>query len=167
MNAATVRIAVAALVGAAGCASYDGRGLVPGRSSAAEVEAQMGPPAERLALAGGESVWFYPRQPFGLQTFAVRMSADGRLLGIEPRLTEANLARIVAGSARREDVRALLGPPFEVGRLPRQGREVWAYRMETAARIRHDVYVQFSDDGVVREVLLVRDVQNEIGAERD
>ena len=40
--------AVAAAI-LAGCASFDGRGLEPGKSSAAEVVALMGAPAEKLS----------------------------------------------------------------------------------------------------------------------
>ena len=47
----------------AGCASFDGRGLMPGVSSAAEVESVMGVPAEKRQVANGETWYFYPRQP--------------------------------------------------------------------------------------------------------
>ena len=45
---------VALLLG--GCASYDGRGLIPGRSTQAEVEALMGLPAERRVMPDGGSL---------------------------------------------------------------------------------------------------------------
>jgi hypothetical protein len=159
-------IAFAAALGAAGCASYDGRALVPGQSTARDVEALMGPPAERLTLAGGDSVWFYPRQPFGLQTYAVRLSREGVVRGVEPRLTEENVARLVPGTSTKQDVRELLGPPWQTAFLPRQQREVWGYKMENRARTQHDLYVQFSADGIVREVLMVRDIKNEVGGDR-
>ncbi|MDW8468356.1 MAG: outer membrane protein assembly factor BamE [Burkholderiales bacterium] len=164
MKAAPVCVAVAALVGAAGCASYDGRGLVPGHSSAAEVEARMGPPAERLALAGGETVWFYPRNPYGLQTFAVRLSPEGVVREIDQRLTIENVRRLTAGRSTAKDVREILGPPWRVSRLPRQQREVWHYRMDNGLQVEHDLFVQFSDDGVVRKVLLLRDPKYDQGA---
>ncbi len=50
-KAACAAVAVAALL--AGCASFDGRGLAPGKSTAAEVEALMGAPAEKLSLPDG------------------------------------------------------------------------------------------------------------------
>lgn len=166
MRASALCIALAAALAAAGCASYDGRGLVPGQSTARDVEALMGPPAERLTLAGGDSVWFYPRQPFGMQVYAVRLSAEGLVRAVEARLTEENVARLVPGASTKKDVRELFGPPWETGFLPRQQREVWGYKMENAARAMHDLYVQFSADGVVREVLMVRDVRNEVGGDR-
>src|SRR5688572_24801867 len=60
----------------AGCASYDGRGLIAGKSTTAEIQATMGAPVERHSV-GGESVWWYPRGPMGFHTYAVRVGADG------------------------------------------------------------------------------------------
>ena len=140
---------VAALL--AGCASYDGSGLIAGQSRAADVEAQMGPPDEKRAVAGGGSVWFYTR-PSGGHSFAVQLGPDGVLQGIENRLTSENIAKLAIGTTRREDVRALLGLPHFVSRLDRQQREVWEYkRLEVTER--RVLWVQFSEDGVVREVL--------------
>jgi len=50
---------------AAGCATYDGRGLVRGQSTAAEVHAAMGKPAEQRPGANGETVYYYPQLPWG------------------------------------------------------------------------------------------------------
>ncbi len=150
---------------AAGCASYDGRSLVPGKSVAADVEALMGPPAERLTVAG-ESVWFYPRNPGGLHTYAVRFAPDGTVRAVEQRLTEDNLRHLVAGVSTKREVRELLGPPMQVIRMERQQRDVWGYRMYNAVQVEHELYVQFSNDGLVREVLLLRDYRNEVGDHR-
>lgn len=159
-----VLLAVAML---AGCASYSGRGLVPGQSTARDVEAMMGVPAERITVAGGDSVWFYPQNPNGLHTFAARLSPQGVLQQIDQRLTVENLARLVPGQTTAAQVRELLGPPWQVTRMARQERDVWSYRMQDNALVRHDLYVQFSADGVVREVIMLRDYVNEIGHDRD
>lgn len=161
---ATFLIAAAAL---SGCASYSGHGLIPGKSDAKDVEALMGPPAERLAIAGGDSVWFYPRNPAGGHTYAVRLSPQGIVLAVEQRLTVENLSKLVPGTTTAAQVRELLGPPWQVTRMARQERDVWQYRMEDGAMMRHDLYVQMSADGVVREVIMLRDYVNEIGHDRD
>lgn len=70
----------------AGCASYSGRGLTPGRSSAEDVAALMGPAAERRAGAAGETVLYYSRLPEGGQTYAARIGPDGKLVALEQRL---------------------------------------------------------------------------------
>lgn len=153
-----MRITLWALAGvaalAAGCASYDGRTLQPGKSTAAEVEATMGRPAEKLER-GGESIWWYPRGPMGFHSYAVRIGPDGVLREIEQRLTEENVRRLSVGTSTRQDVRELLGPPFDVQTLPRLKREVWEYQFLDVV-FRWKLWVQFSDDGVVREVLQMR-----------
>lgn len=138
----------------AGCASYAGRGLVPGQSSAEQVEAVMGPAAERRKFASGETALYYPRQPFGRQTFVARIGPDGRLLAIEQRLTEQNLALLVPGQSDAEDVRDLFGPPYQANVFPLLQREAWTYKMYQGA-MQKDLYVQRSPDGVVREVMLM------------
>jgi hypothetical protein len=150
---------VLAAVILAGCASYGGRGLVAGQSSADEVEALMGPAAERRAGADGETVRYYPRQPNGRETYAARFGPDGRLRAIEQRLTESNLAWLTLGSSRAENVRDLFGPPYQVNRFTRQEREVWTYKMYGGGNQPKDLYVQLTSDGVVREVMMVDDPQ--------
>jgi SmpA / OmlA family len=149
----------------AGCASYSGDSLVPGRSTASDVQALMGAPDEKLPLANGDSEWFYAR-PQGRQTFAVTLSTGGVVKSVEQRLTEENLARLRAGTSTRHDVRTLLGPPGLVSRLPRQQREVWEYRMHNAEQDDYFLYAQFSDDGVLRELLMLRDVRNEVAGDK-
>ena len=151
-----------------GCASYDGRGLVAGRSSAAEVEAQMGRPAEKLPGAEGGSVWYYPRGVESRHLFAVRIGPDGVLRGIEQRLTRANVAKLLAGSSTLKDTRELFGAPFSTTYFPRQARLVWEYKLYDYEAFRV-LWVQFSDDGIVREVFEGHDYQRDppIGSSRD
>src|SRR5262249_12302780 len=151
----------------AGCASIDGRGLVPGQSRAADVEAQMGPPAEKLSASNGESVWFYPRQPFGRQTYAVRIGSNGVVRGVEQRLTVENVNKLTPGTTEAA-VRELLGPPWRVTHLARLQRDVWEYTMynQNASLDQYFLYVQFSG-GAVREVLMMRDVYFDPGGAKD
>jgi len=152
-------IAFGAALALAGCAGYSGHGLVPGQSTADEVEALMGPSAERRPGAGGETVRYYSRQPNGREMYAARIGPDGRLRAIEQRLTEANLARVVPGASLADDVRELLGPPYQVNTFARQAREVWTYNMYGNRSQPMNLHVQFSRDGVVREVMLLDDPQ--------
>ena len=142
----------------AGCASFDGRGLAPGQSTAADVERVMGRAAETRQVAG-ETWYYYPRQPYGRQVFVARVGADGRLLGVEPRLTDDNIRRIAVQQTRSDEVRALLGPPYLVTRFPRLEREVWQYHVRQYGDpgIPMVLYVQFSPDGVAREVYRLDD----------
>jgi hypothetical protein len=141
----------------AGCAGYSGSGLVPGRSSAAEVEAVMGRPAERSRSANGETVLWFPRFPFGRESHAARIGADGKLIAIEQRLTPENVARLQPGRTTAKEVRDLLGPSWRADPFPRMQREIWTYPMMATDPTPKHLYVQFSDDGVLRELYLLDD----------
>ena len=140
--------------GLAGCASYDGSGLVPGKSTSADIQATMGMPAERQA-SGPLTVWWYPRGPMGFHTYAVLVGSDGVLKSIEQRLTVQNVQKVTPNSWTKKEVRELFGPPFMVSTLPRLEREVWEYQLREVD-FKWKLWVQFSPDGVVREVLQMR-----------
>ncbi len=140
----------------AGCASYSGRGLEPGQSSAAEVEAVMGPAAATRLGPDGETVLWFPRMPYGDGTYAARVGADGRLVAIDQRLTEENIARIERGRTTADQVLDLVGPPYRVDQFARMEREIWTYKMQVFP-FPKALFVQLSPDRVVREVYYMDD----------
>ena len=81
MKLALVSVLAALL---AGCAST-GRDLVPGKSIAADAEAQMGPAAQRLTLANGDSELFFSRLPYGRAMYVVTFGPDGTMKSFEQR----------------------------------------------------------------------------------
>jgi hypothetical protein len=145
-----------ATVQLSGCAAYSGSGLIAGQSTAAEVQALMGVPAERVEKPGGGSVLYYPRGPAGRETFAVSVGADGKVQAVEQRLTDANIAKVVLGTTTNREVRELFGPPARTTRYSRLERDVWEYPMDTAATP-FLLLVQFSNDGLVRETFKIKD----------
>ena len=155
-----VIVVAAILLTAAGCASVDGRGLVPGKATLAEVEALMGAPAHRVALPNGDSAQYFSRLPEGRAVFVVTFGPDRVMKSIEQRLIRSNLKFIVAGTSTMNDVRNLFGPPGGEGRLERQRRTWWEYKYEDYDQ-RRVIWVQYSDDGVVREVLDVVDPERD------
>lgn len=148
-------LAVLAAALLAACAGYDGRGLVPGQSTGADVEAVMGEPAD-VQQTNGETVLWYPRLRYGRQNYAARIGPDGKLLAIEQRLTEENIARLVRGQSQAVDVRDLLGPPHRSDPFPRMEREIWTYYMQGSPTWKV-LYVQLSPDHVVRELYYMDD----------
>jgi hypothetical protein len=140
----------------AGCASFDGRGLAPGQSTLADVERVMGPAAEKRQV-GNETWYYYPRQPFGRKTFVARVAPDNRLVAIEQRLTDENVARVVVNTTRAEQVRDLFGPPWTAGHYARLDRNIWTWHMRRFGDpgIPVQLNVQMSPDGVVREVVVI------------
>jgi len=149
-----------ALLFLSACASFDGHTLVPGQSTVQEVEATMGQAADKRAGPGGETVFWYPQLQNGHASYAARIGQDGRLIAIEQRLTEQNIAKVVKGVSANE-VRDLLGPPYQPTVFHPLEREVWTYPM----RIQGYMYpkwfiVQLSlDDHTVRESYLMDDPQ--------
>jgi len=152
--------AAAILIG--GCASYDGRGLAPG-TAAADVEAVMGAPAERLKAADGDTIWFYPRQPFGRQMYAVRIAPDGRMRSVEQTLTEQNLRKLVPGVTTKAQAREIFGPPYRVSYNARMEREMWEYNTYSATQRDFFLYLQFSPDDLLREAIHIEDFSKQQG----
>jgi outer membrane protein assembly factor BamE (lipoprotein component of BamABCDE complex) len=154
-----------AVLAVAACASFDGRGLATGHSTAADVERVMGTPAEKRPMAGGETWFYYPRQPYGRVIYVARLSADGRLVALEQRLTDENVARIVPNTTRAEQVRELFGPPYVAGHYARLDRNIWTWHMRRFGDpgIPVQLHVQMSPDGVVREVYLIDESSRDPG----
>jgi hypothetical protein len=159
MNTQCVATCLAAALLSA-CASYSGSSLVAGKSTAVEVEALMGKPAERVEKPGGGSVLYYPRGPAGRETYAVSIGADGKVQAVEQRLTDANIARLVLGTTTAREVRELFGPPATTTRFPRLQRDVWEYHMDPIS-MPYLLLVQFSPEGIVREVFKMKDYSAE------
>jgi hypothetical protein len=128
---------------------------VPGRSTAADVQAQMGAPVERHPAAGGGTTWWYPHAPVGWYSYAVEIGPDNVVRRVEQRLTVENVEKVRHGSSTKKEVRELFGPPFFVSYQPLQQRDVWQYQVRDG-QFKWFLWVQFSADGVTREVLLMR-----------
>ena len=154
-------LVVAALAAVAGCSSF--RTPEPGMS-AAQLEAAMGPAADKRVHSDGETWYYYPRQPHGLQMHVARVSKEGRVIAVEQRLTDENVAKLERGKTRADDVRDLLGPPWKVWPYPRMQRDIWEYRMAIggSASVPQGLYVQVSPDNIVREVYVLNDPDNRL-----
>lgn len=142
----------------AGCSTFNPSRIVPGTSTAGDVTANMGEPAEKLAEASGDSVWFYPWGRLGRQTWAIRVGADGTVRSVEQRLTEANIKRIEPGKTTIKEVRELMGPPWYSTYYPQRQLHTWTYPMFPGPIMDWMVlWVDFDDAGVVRSAIYTRD----------
>jgi len=72
-----------------------------------------------------------------------------------------DLARLSVGKTTAAEVKSALGPPRRVTRFDRMDRDVWEYRRYNDPTDERLVAVQFSSDGVVREVLVLKDYNRE------
>lgn len=125
-----------------GCASPDGTGLVAGQSTAQDVERFLGHAADQRARPDGETWLYYPLQPFGRKVLVARFGPDRKLIAVEQRLSEKYIARLVPDQSRKEDVRDLLGPPYETLFFPRLQRETWSWHMRQFANLPAGLHVQ-------------------------
>lgn len=156
--ARTCGLLAAALL-AAGCASFGGSGLTPGKSTRAEVEAAMGRPAAADSKPNGETYLYFSRLPFGRKMFRAGIGPDGVLRGIEQTLTGENIARVKQDMTPAQ-VRELLGPTWRSVYLPQIDRDVWEYPWQDVEE-RRILWVQFSRGGSVREVLEMHDFESD------
>lgn len=134
-----------------GCASMNGSDLVPGKSTAADAELSMGRADQQLKLANGDTALYFSRLPFGRAMYVVTFGPDGAMKSMEQRMQYGYFAKVVRDSWGKKEVGELLGPPGRTGRFDRQKRDWWEYHYWLAPDYRV-VWVQFSDEGVVREV---------------
>jgi hypothetical protein len=153
--------AAMALLLSAGCATFERPLPVAGQSTSSDVQKLMGAPTEKLQLANGGSVWFYATAPGGRTTNAVRFGSNGVVQSVEQVLTEKSIRKLVPGVTRISEVKELLGPPGLITRQDRQKRTIWEYKMYNDAEFDFDLYVQMSDDNIVREVLFMKDYHKE------
>lgn len=140
----------------AGCASYSGRGLKPGIATEAEVRQVMGTPAAVWEAPEGQ-VWAYPRGPLGRQTYLVHFSPQGTLATIEQVLDEEHFEKIKAGEMAQEDVRHLIGPPFQTVAFPRRNELAWDYRFRDTWGFSAIFSVIFDQAGRVKGTVTVRE----------
>ena len=87
-------------------------------------------------------------------------SPGSRQGGVGPSMED--LGKLTVGVPGTNEVRALLGPPLRVTRFERQQREVWEYRRYVDPFDDRHVAVQFSHDGILREVLVLKDYNREV-----
>ena len=111
----------------------------------------MGQPAARRPGPGGELVYYYPRLPYGSETYAARIAPDGKLVAIEQRLTPRNIDKLKPG-ATRDEVLDLLGPPYRPMRQATTGEEIWTYPFMVAGfPVPRWFLAHISPDGTLRE----------------
>jgi hypothetical protein len=110
----------------AGCAGYSPTGVRNGQT-AEEVAHLMGPPTGKYPLASGGQRLEYARGPYGKHTYMIDLDANGRVIGWNQVLNEANFNSLPHGLTR-EEVLLRIGRPSERFYIGWQERDVWAYR---------------------------------------
>ena len=111
----------------AGCAAMTTPSIAPG-ASMGDVEAKMGKPVAIVKAPDGDTVWQYPKGPFGQQTYMARFGPDQRVKSFTQALTFDNIAKVQRGMTK-DEIRLLLGSPtMEVITYRNLHQEGWSYR---------------------------------------
>ena len=139
--------AIACSVALAGCATP----IVPGQTTAAQVEQERGRPSMVWSDPDGGRTLVYTTQPMGTTCLMVKVAPDGKVVSATDALSDAGLARVRPGMTP-EQVSRLLGPYRTVQYFPLSGETVWDWNVDnmsgpgTATRFN----VHFKDGKVVR-----------------
>ena len=135
LPAAALRlVAIACLAwGLAGCDYFAEKKLVVGQHTEQDVRALMGVPDMIWEEESGAKKLEYPRGPMGTQTYFVYIGPDGKYLGMERALVEANFAKVKVGMSQ-DDARRILGRQTEVTPYVLAKEEVWSWRYEGNAQ---------------------------------
>jgi len=153
--------AVLLVLGLAGCgttmdAALKIPELQPGTSTETDAAAQLGKPAMELKRPEGGKVQYFTTWPFGHNTYAVTLGADGVVRSLDQRLTQDNVMSIKPGM-KRSQVLERLGPPRQETREERQKLMVMEYPWLQGNREARLHYVRLSYDEVVHDVLDIHD----------
>lgn len=123
-----VAITTLATIALPGCDAINIQDLKPGVATAAEVRARMGVPTQEFRNLDGTVTLEFSRQPSGVECYMITIGPDQIMTKLEQVLTEANLAKVVAGMDR-DEVRRLLGAPGSKTTYPNSNEEVWDWRV--------------------------------------
>ena len=139
----------------AGCATY-GADLVPGQSSATDVESLLGQPTAVVEKKDGGSVLWYSKLPAGRESYAAEIDPRGTLVSFDQRLTDLNIARLQPNVSTEQDVMEIVGPPSRRWKYPLKEMEAWEYPLRTSVEPM-TLFVDVSPDHVVRNVYKLLD----------
>jgi hypothetical protein len=141
-----------------GCQNF--AAITPGTPSSALVD-RFGTPNVIAKNSDGSEIWEYPRVPSGYEKFLIDIGADRTVRAVRQVLAEEYLSQVRAGMSR-DDVRRILGTPYEIAILARRNEEVWTWRYwdPPAAVLVHVHFDRAS--GVVSRVLRLDDLDKEM-----
>jgi hypothetical protein len=141
-------IALAAVIFAAGCASFSA--ISPGDPAQAVAD-RMGAPGTVWKNPDGSELWQYPAGYYGVQTFTIDIGADQRVRNVRQVLSEEYFSKVQPGMSR-EQVHRLLGKPREIWYFPPRDEETWTWRYQD---INYRLFSVLFDrtQGTVRTVL--------------
>ena len=153
MKLLTILICLSCIGLLAGCANP--RSLVVGQSTEADVRARVGKPTDTRVDRNGDQLWEYASGPEGIETYLVRIGADGKVKEVTQLLVEDQFAKVVPGKMTKAEVRDLLGRPSDETTY-RSGL-TWSWRIHRGGVAPGYMVVTFNPDGTVRDKIIIID----------
>ena len=131
------------------------RGIVPDKTTLAQVYASMGRPTDIRFDANGDELWEYATGPQGTDTYLVSASTDGQVKEVTQLLTEEQFDKIRPGESDKLAVRNLLGRPSD--ELFYYNGTSWTWFVHVGPQD-GNIVVHFRPDGVVLDKIIIIDV---------
>ena len=130
-------------------------GIVPDKTTLAQVYASMGRPTDIRFDANGDELWEYATGPQGTDTYLVSASTDGQVKEVTQLLTEEQFDKIRPGQSDKLTVRNLLGRPSD--ELFYYNGTSWTWFVHVGPQD-GNIVVHFRPDGVVLDKIIIIDV---------
>lgn len=136
-----------------GCANP--RLLVAGQSTEADVRARLGNPTDTRVDRNGDRLWEYATGPEGVETYRVRIGADGKVKEVTQLLDEHQLQKVVPGKTTQADMRDLLGRPSD--ETTYGAGLTWSWRFKRMGVQPGYLVVTFNPDATVMSKIVIID----------
>jgi hypothetical protein len=106
-----------------GCQNF--AAITPGTSASALIE-RFGAPKVLSKNSDGSELWEYPRTPSDYEKFLIDIGVDRKVATVRQVLSDEYFSKVKVGMSR-EDVRRILGTPYEIATFDLSGEEVWTW----------------------------------------
>jgi outer membrane protein assembly factor BamE (lipoprotein component of BamABCDE complex) len=147
-NKKVLIMVLGAALGLAACDYAAEKEMRVGESTQEEVISRMGNPTQVFQESDGGKTLEMSRQPEGTQTYHVKISPDGKYLGMRNVLVESMFEQIKPGMTP-DQVRRLIGPPALKQEFPLKKERTQSYRFAPSAGKTEMFDVYYDYDGKV------------------
>jgi SmpA / OmlA family len=148
MNLKTMFVSLAACFVLGACDKVAESEMRVGEATQEEVISRMGQPTQVWPESDGGKTLEMSRQPEGTQTYHIKISPDGKYLGMRNVLVDSMFEQIKAGMSK-EEVRRLIGPPALRQEFKLKNETAQSYRYAPSASRTEMFDVYYNPEGKV------------------
>jgi SmpA / OmlA family len=148
MNLKTIFVSLAACFVLGACDKVAESEMRVGEATQEEVISRMGQPTQVWPESDGGKTLEMSRQPEGTQTYHIKISPDGKYLGMRNVLVDSMFEQVKAGMSK-EEVRRLIGPPALRQEFKLKNETAQSYRYAPSASRTEMFDVYYNPEGKV------------------